>query len=150
MSKIDELREKINKIDEKILGLLNKRAKIAIEIGKNKKRLKTNFHVPEREREIYSRLERLNNGPFPTESLKSVFREILSATLSVEMPLNISYLGPQATFTHLACLQKFGFSAHYIPLNSINEVFNDVERGMATYGVVPIEKFYRRGCKSHS
>jgi len=139
LSKINELREKINKIDEKILDLLNKRARVAIEIGENKKRLKTNFHVPEREREIYSRLERLNKGLFPKESLKSVFREILSATLSLEMPLNISYLGPQATFTHLACLQKFGFSAHYISLNSIDEVFNDVERGRSTYGVVPIE-----------
>lgn len=139
MKKIDELRKKINDIDEKIVNLLNRRAKAAIEIGKEKERLNKKFHVPEREREIYKRLEQLNKGPFPIGSLKSVYREIISASLSIESPLKIAYLGPQATFTHLASLQKFGFSAHYISLDGINEVFNEVERGRATYGVVPIE-----------
>jgi len=139
MKKIDDLRNRINEIDEKIMDYLKKRAKIAIKVGEEKKKMNARFHVPEREKEIYARLEKLNPGPFPTDSLKSVFREIISASLSIEMPLKIAYLGPQATFTHLACLQKFGFSAQYLSLDSIQDVFNEVERGRATYGVVPIE-----------
>ena len=68
-----------------------------------------------------------------------VFREIISASLALEGPLKVAYLGPKATFTHLACIQQFGFSAAYIPVNSIKEVFSEVERGRVNYGVVPIE-----------
>ncbi|MDA2917478.1 chorismate mutase, partial [Nitrospinae bacterium AH_259_B05_G02_I21] len=102
MEPIDKLRRSIDAIDEQILKLLNQRADLAVAIGKEKSKRKAPFHVPEREREIYERLERLNEGPFPPESLRSVFREILSATLSLEEPLTVAYLGPRATFTHQA------------------------------------------------
>jgi chorismate mutase/prephenate dehydratase len=134
-----QYRQQIDQIDEQILKLLNERAKIAISIGKIKKESQAEIHAPNREREIYSRLEQLNSGPFPTEAVRHVFREIISASLALEQPLKVAYLGPRATFTHMACMQQFGLSAMYIPVNSIKEVFNEVERGRADYGVVPIE-----------
>ena len=136
---IDKLRRSIDAIDEQILKLLNQRADLAVAIGKEKSKRKAPFHVPEREREIYERLERLNEGPFPPESLRSVFREILSATLSLEEPLTVAYLGPRATFTHQACLEQFGLSARHLPFNSIQEVFEEVERDRVQYGIIPIE-----------
>lgn len=139
MDSIERLRRSIDAIDAEILKLLNQRAELAIAIGKEKSRLDVPYHVPEREREILERLERLNQGPFPTEALKAVFREIMSATLSLEEPLTVAYLGPKATFTHLACLQQFGLSARYIAFNSIQEVFEEVERDRVAYGVIPIE-----------
>lgn len=139
MDNIDKLRQSIDAIDAEILKLLNQRAELAIAIGKEKSRLQAPYHVPEREREIYQRLERLNQGPFPNDALRAVFREVISATLSLEEPLTVAYLGPKATFTHLACIRQFGFSARHMPFISIQEVFENVERERVNYGVIPIE-----------
>lgn len=139
LESIAQLRGEIDRIDEKILDLLNKRAKVVISVGRLKKKKNADFYTPSRETEIYLRLERINKGPFPNDSLRVVFREIISASLALEGPLKVAYLGPKATFTHLACIQQFGFSAAYTPVNSIKEVFSEVERGRADYGVVPIE-----------
>lgn len=140
MGKIDVLRKKIDKIDSNVLKLLNQRAKIALEVGKEKSKTgKKNFHVPQREREIFTRLKKINTGPFSDKSIFSVFREILSATLSLEKPLSIAYLGPQATFSHLAGLKEFGESALYHPQKSIEDVFKAVEMNDVHYGIVPVE-----------
>lgn len=139
MKELEKLRKEIDRIDLEIMRLLNERASLAISIGKIKKEERLAAHVPQREREIYERLEKENKGPFPNEALRVVFREIMSASLALELPLRVAYLGPKATFTHLACMKQFGFFGNYIPVNSIQEVFAEVERGRADYGVVPIE-----------
>lgn len=139
MKELEKLRQEIDRIDSEILRLLNERAKAAIGIGKIKKEEKMAAHVPQREREIFERLEKENKGPFPNEAIRVVFREIMSASLSLEHPLKVAYLGPKATFTYLACMKQFGVFADHIPVNSIKEVFSVVERGLADYGVVPIE-----------
>lgn len=136
---IGDLRRQIDRVDEQILALLNRRAGMVIRIGKLKKADLADLHAPVREMEIQERLTRLNRGPFPNEALRTVFREIISASLSLEGPLKVAYLGPKATFTHLACIRHFGSSAAYLPVNSIPDVFGEVERGRADYGVVPIE-----------
>jgi chorismate mutase / prephenate dehydratase len=134
-------RKEIDKIDDDIVRLLNQRAQNVIEIGKLKKAADSqpNLHTPAREAEILERLCKTSPGPFPNEALRAVYREIMSGSLALEGPLKVAYLGPRATFTHLACLRKFGSSAQYIPMTSIKEVFNEVERGRADFGVVPIE-----------
>jgi chorismate mutase/prephenate dehydratase len=139
MADIKELRRKIDAVDDTILDLLNKRAELVKEVGKLKARGKREFYVPNREKEIYERLMKNNQGPFPNEAIRAIFREIISASLSLEYPLKIAFLGPQATFTHLACIQQFGLSAELVPVKSIADVFEEVERGEANYGVVPIE-----------
>jgi chorismate mutase/prephenate dehydratase len=97
------------------------------------------LHTPGREAAIIERLTKQNTGPFPTDAIQSVYREIMSASLSLEGPQKVAYLGPRATFTHMACMQKFGSSAQYVPVHSIKDVFSEVERGRANFGVVPIE-----------
>jgi len=138
---IQQYRQSIDRIDDEILKLLNERSKNVVEIGKLKKQSDTeaNLHTPGREAEIVDRLMRHNQGPFPNDAIRTVYREIMSASLSLEGPQTVAYLGPRATFTHLACIQKFGESAQYVPVNSIKDVFNEVERGRANFGVVPIE-----------
>ena len=134
-------RKEIDRIDDEILRLLNERSKSVIEIGRIKKEQDAgaNLHTPAREAAIIERLVSHNSGPFPSEAIRPVYREIMSASLSLEGPQKVAYLGPRATFTHMACMQKFGSSAQYIPVHSIKEVFNEVERGRANFGVVPIE-----------
>ena len=134
-------RKEIDRIDDEILRLLNERSKSVVEIGKLKKKqdADANLHTPAREAAIIERLIQQNSGPFPSEAIRPVYREIMSASLSLEGPQKVAYLGPRATFTHMACMQKFGSSAQYIPVNSIKDVFSEVERGRANFGVVPIE-----------
>jgi len=139
MSDLNDLRKKIDEIDLRILELLNKRAKIAIDIGKAKQNRNLGIHSPEREREVLQRLMGKNPGPFPNNVLRLLYEEILSASLSLQQPLKVAYLGPSATFTHLAASRKFGSSAEYLPESTIREVFEAVTRGKAQYGVVPVE-----------
>jgi len=139
IQKLQDLRKKIDEIDEKLVDLLNERARIVIEIGNIKKTEKLDFHSPSREQEILERLTARNKGPFPQETLRAVYREILTSSLSLERPLKVAYLGPRATFTHMAGMQQFGLAAQYVPVESIRDVFIEVERGRADYGVVPIE-----------
>lgn len=134
-----KLRDKIDKIDDEILELLNRRAGYVVDVGNIKKTEKVKYHAPERERQILKRLTAHNEGPFPNDALKSIYREIISASLALEEPLKVTCLGPLATFTHLAALRHFGSSADFIPVDSIKKVFENVETGKAEYGVVPIE-----------
>ena len=136
---LDEWRSRINEIDREILTLLNQRAEIALKIGEAKRQQGLDFYNPEREREVLSRLQAANAGPFPTESIKAVWREIVSACLTLEQPLKVAYFGPAATFTHQAALVQFGSSAHLHPVRGIPEVFDEVERGRADFGIVPVE-----------
>jgi len=136
---LDEWRSRINDLDEQILKLLNQRAEAALRVGELKRQRDLPYFVPEREAEIVRRLLALNSGPFPAEGIKAVWREILSASLSLEHPLPIAYLGPRATFTHQAAVLRFGSTATLVPARSIADVFEEVERGRAEFGVVPVE-----------
>jgi chorismate mutase/prephenate dehydratase len=133
------LRQKIDSLDDHILKLLNERAEVVVNVGHLKEGASSTFYVPSREQEIYARLIANNTGPFPEEGVRRVFREIISASLNLEQPMKVAFLGPQATFTHLAAMQQFGFSAQLVPQRNISEVFEEVQRGRADYGVVPVE-----------
>ncbi|RJR15773.1 MAG: prephenate dehydratase [Nitrospiraceae bacterium] len=139
MSELDKLREKIDDIDLKIVDLLNRRTEIVLEIGKTKLDKHLKIHSPERERAVLKRIRENNPGPFPNEPLKLIFEEIISASLALQQPLKVAYLGPAATFTNLAARRQFGSSTEYLPESTIKEVFEAVSRGKAVYGVVPIE-----------
>lgn len=139
MSELKKLREEIDRIDEEILNLLNKRAGIVIDVARIKRKENARFYSPEREKEILQRLISINKGPFPNSAIKPLFREILSASLSLEQPLKVAYFGPVATFTHLAAMRYFGSSANFIPVEGIKDVFESVYSGQAEYGVVPVE-----------
>ncbi len=136
---LDSHRQEINAIDEAIIALLSRRAQVALKIGKIKHNLQKDLHDPAREKWIYKRLAHLNTGPFSNQAIQHIFREIISASHALQAPVKVAYLGPRATFSHLACLEYFGHSVTDRPMNSIKSVFNEVEKGLADYGVVPIE-----------
>lgn len=146
---IEEFRRQIDAIDSQILELLNHRAEIVVRVGEEKTKGNVAYHSPQREEEIILRLTRENRGPFPSRAVKAVYREILSACLSLEQPLKVAYLGPQATFTHMACMKRFGLLAEYVATRGIGEVFTEVEKGKADYGVVPVENS-TEGVVSHT
>jgi chorismate mutase/prephenate dehydratase len=141
--KLDDLRRGIDGIDDEILDLLEKRARLAGEIGEQKRASDQALYDPERERRIFERLEQrydaAEDHKFPRASLRPVFREIISGCLSVEQPLSVAYFGPSGTFTHMAARAVFGLAVRYIESATIPGVFDAVARGSASYGIVPIE-----------
>jgi chorismate mutase/prephenate dehydratase len=146
---LKNLRRQIDRIDDKIVRLLNTRAKITLNIADLKRKVKKSVYSPDREREVLKKIIRLNRGPLKPEALKAIYREIMSCGLSLEKPLKIAYLGPEATFTHFAALKRFGSQVKYIACNSIADVFLEVEKNSADYGVVPIENTIE-GAVSHT
>ncbi|MFC1667369.1 prephenate dehydratase [Candidatus Omnitrophota bacterium] len=137
--KLTSLRKKIDSIDGQITSLLNMRASIVKDVGRLKNRTGTGVYVPDREAEIYKNISDGNKGPLSDKALKAIYREIMSGSLSLEKPLKIAYLGPEATFTQLAAIKKFGSQVNYLPCNSITKVFREVEIGRSDYGVIPVE-----------
>ncbi len=146
---LEEIRKKIDALDEKIIGLLNDRTRLALEIGKLKQAKDSEVYAPARESEIYRKIDLLAKGPLPNDALKAIYREVMSASLALEKPISVAYLGPEATFTHLASLSKFGSSVRYVPCTSITEVFAEVDHKRVDYGVIPVENSIE-GAVSHS
>jgi chorismate mutase/prephenate dehydratase len=136
---VDVLRNKIDQIDEKIVSLLNDRASLAQKIGRSKSVNHQEVYAPHREREVLERVCELNHGPLSAQVIGAVFREIISGCRGLEGPLNVSFFGAEATYTHLAAREKFGSSANLRSTASIPEVFQEVSQGRADFGVVPIE-----------
>lgn len=137
--KIKNKRNQIDSLDKKIIHLLNIRAQASKSIGSIKRKLNKPIYAPDREKEIIKNIKKINKGPIGNKSLTSIYREIMSSSFMLEKPLAIAYLGPKATFTHLASLHKFGPVVSYNACDSITDVFLEVERGSSDYGVVPIE-----------
>ncbi len=136
---ISDLRQQIDALDGELLDLLSRRARLAQEVGHNKVKSATSFFAPERERQIFERLLKENEGPLPPDAIRAIFREIISASRALEAPVKVAYLGPPGTFSHRAALNKFGVSSEPTPVATIPDVFTEVEKGAAHYGVVPVE-----------
>src|SRR6266478_5113711 len=136
---IPEHRKAIDKLDAKIVKLLNERTQHVMEIGAIKLKAGEEIYAPHRELAVLQRLCRLNQGPITDESLRAIYREIMSSALSLQKTMRITYLGPEATFTHQAAIRRFGSSLRYQSQKTITDVFNEVSKNRADYGVVPIE-----------
>ncbi|MDH3338900.1 MAG: prephenate dehydratase [Gammaproteobacteria bacterium] len=136
-----QIRKRINKIDEQIQALINERARFAQQVGVVKGELASavDYYRPEREAEILRAIVERNDGPLRNEEMLRLFREIMSACLAQQEPLKIGFLGPEGTFTQTAVFKHFGHSVRPLPFHTIDEVFQEVESGVADFGVVPIE-----------
>ncbi|MGI9239685.1 MAG: prephenate dehydratase [Verrucomicrobiales bacterium] len=136
---LDNIRKKIDALDSELLRLLNERADLVHEVGEIKKKDGLEIYAPEREEKLLQSLIAKSEGRLPEKSIRAIYREIMSAALALEENLKIAYLGPEGTWTHQAAINKFGHSVAYSPQPSFTEVFDQVARRVADYGVVPIE-----------
>ncbi|HEX7439057.1 MAG TPA: prephenate dehydratase [Caldimonas sp.] len=134
-----ELRDRIDGVDRELLGLLNRRAGLALQVGELKKRDGSVAFRPEREAEVIDGLKRANGGPLQTESVAPIWREIMSACRALETPTRVAYLGPSATFSEEAAIGFFGSSIVKVPCANFDEVFHATSAGSADFGVVPVE-----------
>lgn len=137
--RILELRQAIDAIDEQLLELINQRLERVKEVGWIKAQNGRQVLDSSRESAIFQRLIQKNNGPLSEKVLRHLFTQIMAASRQLQQPHRVSFLGPKATFTHIAAMNHFGHSVTFIPQASIRDVFAEVEKGNCHYGVVPVE-----------
>ncbi|MHB8743500.1 MAG: prephenate dehydratase [Sulfuricaulis sp.] len=139
-AQIQNLRVKIDSLDEKIQALISARARLAVAVAEIKQQSGNNiFYRPEREAEVLRNVLARDRGPLTEEAMLRLFRELMSACLALESRMRIAFFGPEGTFTQEAALKHFGHSVDTVPLAAIDEVFRDVESGNSHFGVVPVE-----------
>ncbi len=146
---LDDIRTKIDQLDQQLLDLLSDRADLVHEVGVIKKKEGLQIYAPEREDALLKRLAEMNHGRLPDKSILAIYREIMSAALALEDNLTVAYLGPEGTWTHQAAIKKFGHSITYSSQSNFADVFEQVARRKAHYGVVPIENS-TEGAVSHT
>jgi len=138
-NKLKPLREQIDAIDAQILELLNRRARIAQQVGHVKAETNAPVFRPERETQVLRRLAEHNPGPLDSGDVQTIFREVMSSCRALERRVIVAYLGPAGTFSEQAVYQQFGHAVEGLPCASIDEVFRAAEAGTADFGVVPVE-----------
>lgn len=141
------LRKEIDRLDSKIVELLNQRAKVVLKIGEIKKQNRAQVYAPSREQEVYFRITSQNKGPLTNDCLTAIYRELMAGSLILEKAIKVSYLGPEGTFSYFAAKQKFGSSVEYVPVRGIDDVFRDVAAGRSDYGIVPVENSTEGGIR---
>jgi len=148
---LNDLRDAIDTVDDEVLSLIHKRAALASAVGERKvSQPNAPFYVPSREASIIRRLLNRNTeaaaeshaAKIPDEAIHGIYRGIIGACLALEHPMTIAYLGPEGTFSHTAAQRQFGETSAYLPCPNLAQVFEEVESGRATYGVVPIENAF--------
>jgi chorismate mutase/prephenate dehydratase len=138
-ARLASLRREIDAVDRRILGLLNRRLDLAGGVASVKRSVGLPVYAPEREEIILRSLAARNDGPLTGPALKAIYGEIISAARAAEEPVKVAYFGPEASFTHIAARSRFGSSTALVPVRTIGDVFAEVERKKAEYGVVPVE-----------
>ncbi len=138
-ARITELRQAIDRIDDQLLDLINTRLQLVTDIGAIKAKEGRQVLDSARESAIFKRLLDRNQGPLNERVLRHLFTQIMAASRQLQSPHRVTFLGPEATFTHISAMNHFGHSVEYIPQPSIQDVFNEVEKGTCHYGVVPVE-----------
>ena len=139
MNTLDKIRKQIDRLDDKLLALLIQRANLAKKIGQVKSKLGEEVYSSAREREVMSRLISRKTAPLSDEDIESIFQEIFNASRNIQKKFRVAYFGPEATYTHQAAIKHFGKTSNMLPQKSIPDVFTEVEKNRADYGVVPIE-----------
>jgi len=135
-NELNRQRKEIDAIDRQIVELLHKRAKKVKDIAGIKQKENVNIYDPAREAVI---LKKIKKGIFPEKAIKNIFNEIFSASRYLQKTVKVAYLGPVASYSHMAAISRFGRMTEYLSFNSIKDVFLEVEKGNADYGCVPIE-----------
>ncbi len=136
---LDRLRQDLKATDREIVKLLNERALLSVKIGRDKAKKGLDVFDASQEAKLFSYLEEVNEGTLPDKFLKAIFREIISASRALQKGVTVAFLGPYATFSHLAAQSYFGSSTTFVPQATIFHVFDEVEKGKVQWGVVPAE-----------
>jgi chorismate mutase / prephenate dehydratase len=129
----------LRQLDRQILQMINRRAEATtrlIEAAPNRNAAVYDLRGDDL---LWQEMAAANPGPLPMTAVRGIFRQILSAARQKVKTQRVAYLGPQFSFTHLAAIERFGELADLMPVSTIASVFEEVNRGHADFGLVPIE-----------
>ncbi|KAJ1897937.1 prephenate dehydratase, partial [Kickxella alabastrina] len=144
---LDTARSKIAEVDRKLVDMLNERARLSLNVGSAKRQWlkeqgaegEPEVYVPGQEKRVFEKVRGLNHGPLSGDSVCAIYREIMSASISLQSDVSVGYLGPPGTFSHQAAMNRFGDSLGYVPFAKIEDVVVAVAKEEITYGLVPVE-----------
>ena len=136
---VDEIASLIDQIDLQVVGLINQRAQLVVEVGEFKRKSDVPIYAPHREAAVLTKINNLNEGPLKNSTLEGIYRELMSGSFALEKPLKIAFPGPKGEFSHLAAVRHFGSSVSFAPTREIRSVFEQVAAAEVDYGLVPIE-----------
>jgi len=141
-AQLTEIRNQIDSIDNQIQDLIGKRAECAQKVADIKTQggnVNAVFYRPEREAQVLRAVKERNTSLLPDVEMAKLFREIMSACLALEQPVSVAFLGPEGSYSHASMVKQFGSSAQPVAVSTIEDVFSAVEKGEASYGIVPVE-----------
>jgi len=142
-AELQRLRRRIDALDGQLLALICERAELAAHVARVKREApgdgNANCYRPERETRVLRRVVAENPGPLAPERVAALFREIMSACLSLQQELRVAYLGPEGTYTYAAARKHFGHAAGVVSCAGIDQVFREVEVDACQFGVAPVE-----------
>lgn len=136
---LESMRARIDRLDKKLVDLLNARAQVSLEVGRHKAENNAPIYMPFREREVMNKIAHGNPGPLPEKHLRAIYKEIMSSSRRLQRPERTVYLGPEGTFSYFAALAHMGHSQYLTPKANFEEIFRAVADEGAELGVIPLE-----------
>jgi len=136
---LEGLRKRIDELDRKLIDTLCERARVVVEIGRHKQATGIPIYAPHRESDVLRRVIEANPGPLSARTVEAIYRELMSGSFQLELPLRVGFLGPAGSFSHVAAVRHFGSSVEHDDLHEIDHVFEEVAAGRCHYGLVPYE-----------
>ncbi len=133
------LRQEIDRLDQQLVELLNRRAEVVVRVGQFKQDRGLEVWSAAREDEVIAQALAASRGPLSAETLRIIFRELISGSRALERPIRVACLGPKYSYSHLASVARFGEAVEHVPVGSIAAVFEEVNRHHVQFGLVPLE-----------
>ncbi len=137
---LEELRKQIDDVDARIIGLIGERVRIAEEIGSSKRARGSSIEDREREKKVLENIRRLakkQNIDIAGKDLESIYQRIIAACKNKE-GLTVAFQGEVGAYSEEAAFQFFGTSIEIRPRETLEEVFESVEKRVQ-YGIIPVE-----------
>ena len=136
---LEELRNKIDKADDRIVKLIASRIRQAQEIGREKQKKGMQIEDATREERVLAHVREIARQENISEKdIEGIYRQIVNLSKSVQGTV-IAFQGEIGAYSEEACFHFFGPSALVKPLETLDAVFKAVEQGEVRYGVVPVE-----------
>ena len=136
---LEEMRKKIDAVDEKIVKLIAQRIQQSQAIGDEKQKSRKPIEDAKREGNVLAHIEALARAEnLDEKEILSVYRQVIKLSKIVQ-GLTVAFQGEIGAYSEEAVFQYFGHSVTAKPSESFDSVFKLVEQGEASFGVVPVE-----------
>lgn len=131
-----QLAKEVERLDRELIKLMNERAMLSQRLAKASGNISDNVISGVNE---FADALSANRGPLGDQAIHAALRELASGCRALSARSRVAYLGPLYSYSYLATIERFGSSADLAPVATIAAVFEELNRGHADFGVVPLE-----------